>query len=140
LVLKSIPDETQKVESEFTLITFENMSKIFVKVEVFAEIEVDGNDRLVTQKSIVDTVKSEAERKIIQVFNSNDLNDLPENILDLTLLDSESFLDNFIENLEENESSEIPKHLQQEADDLDRILGVKLISTRAAVSSMNILR
>lgn len=116
------------------------MSKIFVKVEVFAEIEVDGNDRLVTQKSIVDTVKSEAERKIIQVFNSNGLDDLPENILDLTLLDSESFLDNFIQNLEENESSVIPKHLQQEADDLDRILGVKLISTRAAVSSMNILR
>jgi len=112
------------------------MSKIFVKIEVFAEIEIEGNGRLNDQASIVDEIKHNTEVRIVSAFRVG-LDGLGENFNNLTLSDGETFLANTFEDdiLEQGDFKN-----RKIADDLDRILGVRLITTRDAISSMNILK
>jgi len=112
------------------------MSKIFVKIEVFAEIEIEGNGRLNDQASIVDDIKHNTEFRIISAFKVG-LEGLGENFNNLTLLDGETFLANALED-DRFEAGDVKN--RKTADDLDRILGVRLITTRDAISSMNILK
>jgi hypothetical protein len=114
------------------------MSKIFVKLEVFAEIDVSGNNRLSHPERIINLIKINAEAALVEYLNGTISLDFKKSLKRNFLVSSEQHLKNW-ENWDPS-NPDFVAQLNGEIDDLNRIFEIKGVSSRDAISGMNILR